>query len=861
MTTLLSEALIVDNPIATCAPAVAVAVREWREAGYPCATPTTQRLLSWWFDTDHEVDGRPFAFYDAQREAVESLIYVYEIMRLRNNPSLLEALLPNPNVSLLQYGDFARYGVKMATGSGKTMVMALSVVWSYLNAVNEPECREYATSFLVVAPNVIVFERLQGDFVGGEVFRRYQMVPPEYGDEWGEMRFFMRGDRADIASRGALYLTNIQQLYDAPQARKRGRNAPPDPIANLLGPTASDSPDERDDFDDRIARRREPLMVVNDEAHHTHDESSAWNLTIRQLRERLGDNRFMAQLDFSATPRFNDGTLFPWTIYDYPLKKAIEDGIVKKPIRGEVIGAGETASSDATVRYEAYITAAVRRWREYRDQLKPLKKRPVLFAMLEETKDANNVGSYLQRQYPDDFGDDKLQVIHTKKDGDFSEARGRVRDLQNARDLVKNIDADESSINAVVSVMMLREGWDVRNVTVVLGLRPYTSKANILPEQAIGRGLRLMFPGEAGAESGYQERVDVIGTSKFMEFVADLEKIEDIAIESEDIEREPIVIVVIYPDADKSDMDVSIPNISPIYERKTDTRDEIAKLDVNSVQVDNLPFSLEPTDDETFQYLGLDALTDETLLRRTYRLPSPNTCGEVISYYATRIGNEVNLPGHFDVIVEKLREFFSRRAFGSAVDLDDNDLAPILARPAVGFLTIRGFVRAIRPLLRRETEPVIMAEPFALSGVEPFPWSRPTCEASKTVFNLVAADNNFEIEFARFLQAAPDVARFAKLPTQLGFKIQYIANTGNIRHYYPDFVAVDTSGRHHLIETKGLEDTNVRNKDRAADIWCDNASQLTGTPWRFVKVAQVDYATLPARTLSEVIQAFSIPSR
>ena len=88
MTTLLSDALIVDNPIATCAPAVASVVRERREAGYPGATRTTKRLLAWWFDTDHEVGGRPFAFYDAQREAVESLIYVYEVRGLRNRPGV-----------------------------------------------------------------------------------------------------------------------------------------------------------------------------------------------------------------------------------------------------------------------------------------------------------------------------------------------------------------------------------------------------------------------------------------------------------------------------------------------------------------------------------------------------------------------------------------------------------------------------------------------------------------------------------------------------------------------------------------------------------------------------------------------------
>ena len=851
--TLLGDALALDPPIATCAPAVASAVRAWREEGYPGATETTRRLLGWWFDTDHEVDGRPFAFYPAQREAVESLIYVYEVARRRNNQELLEAFLPNPNVRLLQYGDFARYGVKMATGSGKTMVMALAVVWSYLNAVNEggreQDCSDYATSFLIIAPNVIVFERLQGDFAGGAVFRRFHMAPPEYADQWSDVRFFMRGDKAAVASGGAVYLTNVQQMYDAPQGSgRRASGGPPAPIYNLLGPRASDAPAERDDFDDRIVRRNGPVMVINDEAHHTHDEESTWNQTIRNLRRRIGGERFMAQLDFSATPRFGGGELFPWVIYDYPLRQAIEDGIVKQPIRGEIQGAGEVASDDAPVRYGAYITAAVNRWREYRDQLEPLGKKPVLFVMMERAKDADAVGEHLRNFYPNDFAGDKLQVIHIGRDGEVSN-----RDLQMARTVVKDIDKDDSTVNTVVSVMMLREGWDVRNVTVVLGLRPYTSSANILPEQAIGRGLRLMFPGD----DGYEERVDVIGTDKFMEFVADLEN-EIGPIATEVIDKEPIVIVTIYPDcANKAAMNIAIPAISPIYGRSNDTRAAVANLDTDAIEIDNLPFSLEPQDDETFQYLGLDALTDETLVERIYQLPSPNTCSEVIGYYATRIGAEVNLPAHFDVIAEKVREFFARRAFGQPIDLDDNTLATVLARPAIGYLTVQGFARAIRPLTRQEREPTIASAPSYLSQTEPFPWSRPTCDGTKTIFNLVAADNNFEREFAMFLEAAPDVIRFAKLPTRFGFKIQYIANTGNIRHYYPDFVAVDTEGVHHLIETKGQEEINVAFKDRAANLWCRNATDLTGTPWRFVKVAQVAFNDLAGRTLADIIQAFS----
>ena len=114
-------------------------------------------------------------------------------------------------------------------------------------------------------------------------------------------------------------------------------------------------------------------------------------------------------------------------IYDYPLRDAIGDGIVKQPIRGELADAGEVASDDAAVRYGAYITAAVNRWREYREQLAPLGKKPVLFAMLERARDADAVGAHLQTAYPDDFGGDRLQVIHIGRDGEV-----RPGDLQKA---------------------------------------------------------------------------------------------------------------------------------------------------------------------------------------------------------------------------------------------------------------------------------------------------------------------------------------------------------------------------------------------------------------------------------------------
>ena len=142
------------------------------------------------------------------------------------------------------------------------------------------------------------------------------------------------------------------------------------------------------------------------------------------------------------------------------------------------------------------------------------------------------------------------------------------------------------------------------------------------------------------------------------------------------------------------------------------------------------------------------------------------------------------------------------------------------------------------------------------SETPPFPYSRPTRKASKTVFNQVTCDNAFEAQFAAFLQDAEDVDAFAKLPEQFGFSIQYTDATGNLRYYEPDFVARLTSGELYLIETKGREDPDVRHKDRAARIWCENASLLTGIAWTYVKVPQLEFGKLHAAKLSEAALIF-----
>jgi type III restriction enzyme len=725
----------------------------------------------------------------------------------------------------------------MATGSGKTKVMALAVAWQYLNAIME-NVPGYSKTSLLIAPNVIVFERLRLDFGGGRIFRADPIIPPEFVNSW-DFECYMRGEGERARSEGALYLTNVQQLYERPAEVEDE----PKEMSDVLGRNPLTGSDSIEDFIPRLIRRNGPLLVVNDEAHHTWDEDLKWNDLIRDLNSKVLGG-VGTQLDFSATPRFSQGTLFSWTIYDYPLKRAIQDGIVKRPLKGVASGIHEARSDIASTKYKAYLTAGVERWREYREQLKPLKKKPILFVMMNDTDDADDVGDYLKKHYPEDFGEDRILVIHTDKKGEVSK-----RDLDIARKVARDVDYETSPVNAIVSVLMLREGWDVQNVTVVVGLRPYTSKANILPEQTIGRGLRLMFRDLIGE---YVERVDVIGNTAFLSFVEDLEKDEGVKFGTFQLGKEKLEIVTIMVDPEKADKDIEISVLSPILVRKKSLSEEIAALDVKTLKCPKLPKKESGAEIETFRYEGYDFLTLQKEIEREYKIPQAQTAQEVISYYAKEIAQRVKLPSQFAYLVPKIREFVEERAFGEKVDLNDPMILKAIGSNVSMYVIVQTFVKALRAIIVEERIPEIAGPPRKLSEMEPFAFSRPTYQASKCIFNRVPCDNDFELEFSKFLQSAKEVTKFAKLTSRFGFSIEYTDSVANLRYYEPDFVAVLENGEHYLIETKGREDPDVPHKDRAAKLWCEYVTSLTKIPWQYLKIPQRDFMQLEPNEFSDL---------
>jgi type III restriction enzyme len=828
---------------AIAVPAIRQEVRQWQAEGNPGITPTTRKLLTWWFKTDHRTpQGSAFRFYPAQRDAIETLIYLFEVKHIRRRIDLLMTYAKGQKIALPTRDDFARYALKMATGSGKTKVMALTMAWQYFNAVRS-EGDEYATTFLLIAPNVIVLERLATDFAGGRIFRTDPIIPPAFRIDW-EFDVYVRGDAEKTKSQGALYLTNIQQLYG-----KSDDGEEPNPVASLLGPIPPASLQPTESFIDRIVRRGN-CMVLNDEAHHTNDKALGWNEVIVNLHERLGERGLAAQLDLSATPRQSDGSLFMWTIYDYPLKQAILDRVVKRPLRGVAQGISEIPSDKASVRFEAYLVAAVERWKEYVQQLETLKKKPILFLMLYDTASADDVAGWLRARFPSDFAGDKLLVIHTDKGGEISK-----KDLDIARTAAREVDEETSPVNCIVSVLMLREGWDVNNVTVVAGLRPFTAKANILPEQAVGRGLRLMFR----TITGYDEHVDIIGNDAFMQVVTDLEKEEGIKLDTFEYgkKKSALVIPTIEVVTERiADYDITIPLLTPRVERKKTAKLVIEGLNLGAIKLGN-PLRLNAKEPpKTFTYEGRDVITDDVVVERTYTMPQAKIAGEIIAFYAQVIAQSLKLPTQFATLVPKIEQFLREKAYGQVVDLNSPTMLQDLNRSQVLIFTEKVFLKLLRPLLTEEKTPVMSGTQMRLSATPPFPWSGKVADVKHTIFNLTPCDNDFEQLFAHFLDNTLEIAAFANLGNlKPNLSIEYLDGEANLRQYEPDFVARTVEGDYWLIETKGREDADVVRKDARAEQWCADVSALTGVSWHYLKVPDKEFKKLKPQSFDELVSA------
>ena len=341
-------------------------VSAWRDDGYKHITPTTRMLLTHWQD-----DRRDRRLFFCQIEALETIIFVAEAAAHTGDEwiaELLKAKAEEAGTPLF------RMASKMATGSGKTVVMAMIIAWQTLNCAKHPK-KDFSNNFLLVAPNITIRDRLQVLQPGHaeNYYRFLEIVPPDQMAALGSAR---------------VHILNFHKfkLLETGDAGKFTKTI----LAGRKKSTAfTETAEEMVNRVTRPLAPHGPIIVLNDEAHHCYrskplaegvkltgeekkeakqrdEEARLWINGLEAIHAKFG---VRTVFDLSATPfylggsGYGEGRLFPWVVSDFSLMDAIESGIVKTP---------RVPTSDNTLGHDLPVFRDL--WSHIRNDLKTVEK-------------------------------------------------------------------------------------------------------------------------------------------------------------------------------------------------------------------------------------------------------------------------------------------------------------------------------------------------------------------------------------------------------------------------------------------------------------------------------------------------------
>ncbi|MDX2086064.1 MAG: DEAD/DEAH box helicase family protein [Candidatus Melainabacteria bacterium] len=842
-------------------------VKEWRGSNYEGATETSKALLNWWFKTPHlipKADGNmlTFQYYFAQREAIETCIYLYDVVKVKDKYDLLR-FDSSEAVSASMFDEtWRRFVVKMATGAGKTKVMSLMLTWSYFHKLYESDS-DLARNFLVIAPNIIVLDRIRTDFDGLRIFFNDPVLPDNgyEGQNWRDdfqLTLHIQDEVRVTRKTGNIFLTNIHRVYSGNDVVPSADDE--DTMDYFLGkrPTGETN-DSKVDLGD-IVRDIDELVVLNDEAHHVHDSRLAWFKSIEDIHHRLlhKDKFLSLQMDVTATPKHNNGAIFVQTVSDYPLVEAIYQNVVKHPVLPDSASRAklhERQSSRYTEKYADYLNLGVEEWRKAYTEHEKLGKKAILFVMTDDTKNCDDVATYLEETYPELKG--AVLVIHTKNNGEISESStGRNKEeLDKLREQSNQIDSWESPYKAIVSVLMLKEGWDVKNVTTIVGLRAYSAKSNILPEQTLGRGLRKMYPG-----NDVEEYVSVVGTDAFMDFV------ESIQSEGVELERKamgegtqpktPIIVEVDNENTSKDveNLDIEIPILSPRIYREYKN---LADLDISGFGTKKVVYK-SFTEAEQREIVFKDITTDEVTHTTLLDNIAITDYRSVVGYFTQIIMKDLRLVSGYDVLYGKVKAFIRDYLFTASVDLDSLNTLRNLSEIEATRTIIESFKKQINELTIQDKGDAEIRDYIKLRKTRPFVVKEQGyLIPKKSIFNKIIGDSHLELQFASFLDSCDDIISYAKNYMAVHFTIDYVNADGNISNYYPDFIVKKSSTEVFIVETKGLEDLDVPLKMERLKQWCKdiNAAQPK-VVYDFVFVDEEGFNKYSPKSFTSLANAF-----
>ncbi|HLD26609.1 MAG TPA: DEAD/DEAH box helicase family protein [Patescibacteria group bacterium] len=848
-------------------------VQEWRNKKYEGATDTSKALLDWWFNHEHllsKADGATaqFQYYFGQRESVETVIYLYEVVGVKDKYDLMRFDSSSAVSAGMFPEDWRRFVIKMATGSGKTKVLSLILAWCYFHKLYESNST-LARNFLIITPNIIVLDRIRADFDGLKIFYQDPVLPDNgyEGKNWKDdfqLTVHLQDDVGSFRKTGNIFLTNIHRVYSG---RETEPNLSDENTTDyFLGKKPTGKTHESKIQVSDIVRDIDELVVLNDEAHHIHDERLAWFQSIQDIHNNLKQkgSELALQIDVTATPKHNDGSIFVQTVADYPLVEAIYQNVVKHPVIPDSASHArleEKKSSKFTERYGDFINLGYLEWEKVYEEHKHTNK-AILFVMTDDTKNCDDVASYLESRYP------KLKnavlIIHTKNNGDIYEASTgkKKEELEKLRKEAHRIDSWDSRYKAIVSVLMLKEGWDVKNVTTIVGLRPYSAQSNILPEQTLGRGLRRMYFGK-----DIEEYVSVVGTDAFMNFVESV-KSEGVALERRKMGEgyKPIAPLVVEVDfenkkKDIEQLDIELPILSPRVYREYKNLSELRPSQFETKKMPIQQFSEREKREIIFQYVVNKAGSDKTIHHATVLDTSPSSnYHSAIGYFAQTIKNELRLVGGYDILYGKVKEFIKEYPFEKSVDLEDANILRNLSEFEVVRIIMETFKTAINDLTIRDRGEAQIINYLKISDTRPIVLrDKPyIAHPKKSIFNKIVGDNHFELDFATFLERCDDIISFAKNYLAVNFKIDYKNAEGILSNFYPDFIVKVSEKEIFIIETKGREDINDVLKIERLKQWSDDINKAQKSiSYKMLYIKQEEFEKNKLRNFAELESLFA----
>ncbi|HEX7917212.1 DEAD/DEAH box helicase family protein [Rudaea sp.] len=909
-------------------------------------TPATADLLRWWFGED-ACQSRRLNFHAGQRQAILNTIVAHEVL---DSPDLADlykqicadALLENDHLAEVIQSKHAhpKYCLKMATGTGKTWVLQALLIWQFLNksaALDDGrDDAHFTRRFLIVAPGLIVYERLLDAFLGKQRedgtrdFATSDIatcadlfVPPAERDR---VEQFVRGNvcaKSEIGLKatgnGMIAITNWHLLTEAEEEQEADEeaerfDAPAAPadahiVAAQVLPLAPGkaSGNALDVLDRRWQRgnvlaflsEQPDLLVLNDEAHHIHDLKKAGEETEVEWQKSLsriaaGKGRRFVQIDFSATPYNQIGSgkkqkraYFPHIVVDFDLKSAMRAGLVKSLVldKRKEIGAlplefkAERNENDDAVSLSegqrVMLRAGLKKLRKLEGDFALLdpERHPKMLVVCEDTTVSPLVARFL---LDEGLSEDDVLTVDSGKKAELGE-----KDWAPVRQRLFNVDR-HAQPRVIISVLMLREGFDVNNICVIVPLR--SSQASILLEQTIGRGLRLMWRDAEYVDIKRENRERINRREEPGSLIDILSIVEHPAFQhfyDEMVEAGLVGSMGEDDDETSSNGDLIAAELREDYQRydfaipfilqEADESTEHQLIDINALP----PFN-GMSRGELAALLGKgDTFTSHDLQSSTmfgdYRVDGEvmNVSGynEFLSRLTRRIGQSLNHPLprngreakpylqlNTAALAAALDDYVRERLFGELFEpFADENWRLLLLQPVVDHI-VKVFGLA---LLRSENQistGKTEARHRHLSEVTKLMVRESaSIEARKCIYERLSfpsRSGGLERAFIEWADADASIHAFCKISENRHdfMRLRYVKEDGISGYYIPDFVA-RTSDTLYLVETKAQQQVshpNVQRKLKAASTWCERINALPiaerdGLTWHYALVGESQF--------------------